>query len=242
MFAMLDPKKPKTIALWEENYSSPGWKPPASLSIMVEKQTVLFEGQRIYDKEDEMSIQPITRQVRWQDFMVVNEVEMVFEIAAQLGWDDCEIFGSGDMLTEPQESMGWDLVPADQYKYSIPAEAIGRLHHLINAGIQVKGVIIADDQRSRQEPEPEPRILLPPLKPILSAIGKVLLKVIGAVAALALVGFSAIVLLYLSPILLLCGLMSTREGATVEYDPKLVVLVDNGRGGTAWISLFTWYD
>jgi len=191
-----------------------------------------------------MSIQPVTKQVRWQDFMVVNEVEMVLEIAARQGWDDCEIFGSGDMITEPQETMGWDLIPADQYKYSIPTEAISRLHQLINAGIQVKGVIIADDQRSRQEPEPspEPRFSLIPLKTILSAIGKVLLKVLTVAAIVALVGVGAIVLLYLSPFILLFSLMSMGQGTSVEYDPKLVVLVDDGQGGTAWISLFTWYD
>lgn len=191
-----------------------------------------------------MSIQPVTKQVRWQDLLVVNEVEMVLGIARQFGWDDCEIFGSGDMITEPQESMGWDLIPGDQYKYSIPDEAVGRLHHLINAGIQIKGVIIADDQRSRQEPEPspEPRFSLPALETILSAIGKALLKILTVTAIVALVGVGAIVLLYLSPILLLFGLMSMGKGATVEYDPKLVVLVDDGQGGTAWISLFTWYD
>ncbi len=191
-----------------------------------------------------MSLQPLTQQVRWQDFMVVNEVEMVLKIGTQLGWEDCEIFGYGDMITEPQESMGWDLIPADQYKYSIPVEAIGRLHHLINAGIQVKGVIIADDQRSHEEPEaaPEPKISLLPFKTILSAVGKVLIKVLAVAAILALVGLGAIVLLYLSPVIILCGLVGMGKGTSNGYDPKLVVLVDDSQGRTAWVSLFTWYD
>jgi len=31
-------------------------------------------------------------------------------------------------------------------------------------------------------------------------------------------------------------------GTDVSYDPKLVILVDDGKGGTVWVSVLTWYD
>ena len=81
-----------------------------------------------------MFAQSITQQVRWQDFTVRNEVDMILEIAHQKDWDDCEVFGSGDMIAQTQESKGWKLIPADMYEYSIPAEAVSRVHQIINAG------------------------------------------------------------------------------------------------------------
>lgn len=128
-----------------------------------------------------MSTQAITEQVRWQDLKVRSEFDIVLEIARKEGWKDCEVFGYGDMITGPQESMGWDLIPADLYEHSIPSEAVARLHQIINAGIRVQGVIIADDQR-KEGPAPiptlapaKPRFSLPSVKPILSWIGNALL-------------------------------------------------------------------
>ena len=56
------------------------------------------------------------------------------------------IAGNGDMITTPRESNNWKLIPADLYKYSIPTAAVARLHQIINAGVRVHGVIIADDE------------------------------------------------------------------------------------------------
>src|SRR5512139_743742 len=97
----------------------------------------------------------VGEQVRWQDLRVKSELDIVFDIAEQQGWKDCEVFGSGDMITQPQESKGWKLIPADLYEDSIPPQAVGRLHQVINAGVRVRGVIIADDQR-REEPAATP--------------------------------------------------------------------------------------
>ena len=189
-----------------------------------------------------MSTQMIKQQVQWQDLTVRSEVDVVLEIAKKEGWEDCEIFGHGDMITQPQESMGWELIPADIYKYSIPAEGVTRLHQIINAGVRVRGVIIADDQR-RIEPPPAPatpRVSLPSVETVVSFIGKALLGLFFVAGAIAVVSLFAITLLYALPIILL-GLL-VRSGTGMDYDPKLVVLVDDGRGGTAWVSVFTWYD
>ena len=194
-----------------------------------------------------MSDQIITQQVRWQDLKVRNEIDVVLEIAKKEGWEDCEIFGYGDMITQPQESKGWKLIPADLYKYSIPTEGVGRLHQVINAGVRVRGVIIADDKRRTAHPPTpaKPRVSLPSVKTIVSSVmsflGKVFLGLICVAAVIALISFIALSLIHFAPIVIILGLIAGL-GASVNYDPKLVILVDDGKGGTVWVSLFTWYD
>ena len=191
-----------------------------------------------------MFAQSITQQVRWQDFTVRNEVDMILEIAHQKDWDDCEVFGSGDMIAQTQESKGWKLIPADMYEYSIPAEAVSRVHQIINAGVRIQGVIIADDERKAESqpiPAPtRPEISLPSLKPILSLLVRALIGLLMLAGAAVLILSTAPVLVFLAPFLLLGSLFGT--GSTWEYDPKLVILVDDGNGGIAWVSVFTWYD
>ena len=209
-----------------------------------------------------MSTQMIRQEVRWQDLTVRSEVDVVLEIAEKEGWDDCEVFGYGDMITQPQESKGWKLIPADLYKYSIPTEAVARLHQIINAGVRVQGVIIADDER-RIEPSPppaKPKFSLPSVKPIMSWIGnvlsglirsfqavmsfsgKALLRLIRVAGIIVLVSLVAHALIHVWPLILLGLFVAAVASAGTNFDPKLVVLVDDGRGGTVWVSLFTWYD
>ena len=189
-----------------------------------------------------MSTQPITQQIRWQDMKVRNEIDVVLEIAEKEGWKDSEIFGHGDMITQPQESMKWKLIPADLYKYSIPTEAVRRLHRIINAGVRVQGVIIADDER-RTVPPPAPgrfEVLLPSIGKIVSFMGKALLRLICVAGVLVLLWLFTISLIYAAPIIIL-GLI-VWVGTSMAYDPKLIILVDDGKGGTVWVSVFTWYD
>jgi hypothetical protein len=178
------------------------------------------------------------QQVQWQDLKVRSELDVVLEIAKREGWQDCEIFGHGEMIAQPGESKGWKLIPADLYKYSIPGEAVGRLSQVLNAGVRVQGVIIADDER-RTEPSPapaRPEVLRPFAGKILSFLGKALLGLILVAGAIALLASFAYVLVFLAPLFLLGALTG------MKFDPKLVVLVDDGNEGTAWVSLFTWYD
>jgi hypothetical protein len=187
-----------------------------------------------------MSTQSITQQVQWQDLKVRSEIDVVLEIAKKEGWDDCEVFGHGDMITQPQESKGWKLIPADQYKYSIPREGVGRLHQIINAGVRIQGVIIADDERRTKSPLPpaKPEVSHPSVEKIVSSIGKALLGLICVAGVIALFAFFAFSLIILAPLLILGSI----TGAGVDYDPKLVILVDDRKGDTVWVSLFTWYD
>jgi hypothetical protein len=187
-----------------------------------------------------MSTLPVTQQVRWQDMEVRSEIDVVLDIAKKEGWEDCEIFGHGDMITQPQESKNWKLIPADLYKYSIPTQAVGRLHKIINAGVRVQGVIIADDER-RIEPPPapaRPEVSLPSVEKIISFIGKALLGLICAAGVIAVVAVMAYSLVFIAPVIILGAIF----GGGTSFDPKLVILVDDGKGGTVWVSLFTWYD
>jgi hypothetical protein len=200
-----------------------------------------------------MSAQPITQQIRWQDFKVRNEIDSVLEIAYQEGWEDCEIFGYGDMITEPLEVMGWKLIPADLYEYSIPTQGIGRLKKIIDAGVRIQGVIIADDERSLEtSPTPDrPKITLPSDERIVPYIKIVLRGLIDAAAAIASISIMASMLIFTAPIVIPMlirdwvsgtGTSSENAFAGYEYDPILVILVDGGEGTTVWVSLFIWWE
>jgi hypothetical protein len=194
-----------------------------------------------------MSAQTLTQQVRWQDFAVMKEIDIVLEIARQKGWKDCEIFGHGDMITQPQDLKGWKLIPADLYEYSIPAESVSRVHQVINAGVRIQGIIIADDERGTapvptQAPTSvRPRVSLQPIQRTLSSVGKALLVMVLITVGIACVGLIAVTLIKITPLFLLAPLFLIM-GAGKEYDPKLIILVDDGSGGAVWISLFTWFE
>jgi hypothetical protein len=203
------------------------------------------------ETEAKMLPQTTSKKVQWQDLKVAGEVELVQMIAKQNGWKDCEIFGYGDMLTQPVESKGWNLIPADKYEYSIPVEGVNRIVKIMNAGIRIQGVIIADDLR-KKEPLPapkKPRVRLPSAASVFSQIGKGLgnglhrlVAILGSLL-LGLVIIAAVVLfgyaLFTIPLVVLPILFI---GMAMTHDPKLIILVDDGNGGTAWVSVLTWYD
>jgi hypothetical protein len=222
--------------------------------------SILLAYKLIVHEEVLMFTQPTTQQVQWQDFKVISEVDLVLKIAQQNGWKDCEIFGSGDMITQPLESMGWKLIPADLYEYSIPDAGVDRILQILNAGVRIQGVIVADDQRKTNHPPTpaKPVISLPSARTIFPLIGKALHRSVAIVAAIllgltlvviagaALLGLVAIAgavlhgltttagILVCVPLLFLC--------AALSHDPKLIILVDDGNGGTAWVSVLTWFD
>jgi len=181
-----------------------------------------------------MFTQPTTQQVQWQDLKVISEVDLVHQIAQQNGWKDCEIFGYGIMITQPLESMGWNLIPADLFEYSIPDEGIDRILQIINAGVRIQGVIIADDQRRKNPPHipTKSMVSLPSTRTVFSIIGKVLFVFLIVTIVAGLFIYSPWLILGTALIL----------GATMSHDPKLIILVDDGNGGITWISVLTWFD
>jgi len=128
---------------------------------------------------------------------------------------------------------------------------------VINAGVQVQGVIIADDGR-RAEPPPTPaRPKVTPARPKAPPssnktmtgewIGTALVSLICIAGVIGLIVLATISLFYVLIPLVILGLFTCAGGnarafSSDDYDPKLVVLVDDGNGGTAWVSLFTWYE
>jgi hypothetical protein len=178
--------------------------------------------------------QPNTQQIQWQDLKVISEVDLVHNIAQQNGWKDCEIFGYGLMITQPMESMGWNLIPADLFEYSIPDEGIDRILQIINAGVRIQGVIIADDLRRINPPRMPTKsmVSLPSPRTVFPIIGKALCGFLVVTIVVGLFIYSPWTILGAALLL----------GATMSHDPKLIVLVDDGNGGTTWISVLTWYD
>ncbi len=108
---------------------------------------------------------------------------------------------------------------------------------------RVQGVIIADDGR-RTEPPPTPAkpkvSLRSGMSVVMSFIGKALLRLFIVAGVIALAALVAVWLVYMLPIIVLGALVGAVLGK--DYDPKLVILVDDGNGGTTWVSLFAWYD
>jgi hypothetical protein len=85
------------------------------------------------------------------------------------------------------------------------------------------------------------------VRAVLSFVGKALLGLISVAGVIVLVAFAAFSLAhYFWPVFLLGSFIalcsSATTGTNMKYDPKLVILVDDGSGRTAWVSLFTWYD
>jgi hypothetical protein len=202
-----------------------------------------------------MISQSETHVVQWQDFKVKSEVDIVFDIAQQKGWKDCEIFGHGDMITQPVESMNWKLIPADIYEYSIPAEGADRVLQIVNAGVRIQGVIIADDER-RTEPTPvERKDSLSSTEATASAEpgrnnipAETNASLPSARAVISWIGFAVLVVIFMAgivsfPTFLIIGLVLTFIlSLGTDYDPKLIILVDDGKGRTVWVSVLTWYD
>ena len=75
------------------------------------------------------------------DMMILND------LVSKYNWKDVEVFGQGDMIGSLVVANHWTLTPADYYQYSIPIEAMQRIYLAHKAGVQIKGVVIADDER-----------------------------------------------------------------------------------------------
>ena len=190
----------------------------------------------IVHKEVQMTTQSTSQLIQWQDFKVMSEVDIVIKIAQQNRWKDCKIFGYGSMITQPLESMGWKLIPADLYEYSIPSEGVDRILQIVNAGVRIQGVIIADDTRGKNPSHTHNKSLvsLPSTRRIYSLIARGLLGLV-TIACAVLLGLTIVAGgIFIVPMIIL--------SAALGYDPKLIILVDDGNNGTVWISVFTWFD
>ena len=180
-----------------------------------------------------------------QEFQVMTEDMMLInDLAAKHGWADIEVFGKGDMVGSPKIANHWKLIPADLYESTIPTEARQRVYIAYKAGVQIKGVVIADDERKPASPpaSKDKTIEINQAMEKADQFGSVMLKVL---LGLAVAAVTAVVISALAAILVTIGtglLILTGLGAVLSLDPKLVILIDDGNGGTIWVSLYTWYD
>jgi hypothetical protein len=172
------------------------------------------------------------------DMMILND------LASKYNWKDVEVFGQGDMIGSLVVANHWTLTPADYYQYSIPIEAMQRIYLAHKAGVQIKGVVIADDERKPTRPparQLQPGAINLVLKNADQA-GAIILKMLLGIAAVVV---GAIVISALAAILLAIGLavlVIAGVGAALVYDPKCIILIDDGMGGTIWVSLYTWWE
>jgi hypothetical protein len=73
-----------------------------------------------------------------------------------------------------------------------------------------------------------------------TGLGRALIRLICIAGAIALVSLIGLSLIKFVPILIL-GFIALGV-AGMAFDPKLIILVDDGQGGSVWVSLFTWYE
>jgi hypothetical protein len=177
-------------------------------------------------------------QVMTEDMMLIND------LAAKHGWSDINVFGKGDMIGSPKIANHWKLIPADLSESTIPTEAMHRVYIAYKAGVRIKGVIIADDER-RPASAPASKMQTHEINQAMEKadqVGSVMLKVL---LGLALATVAVVVVSALAAILVALGtalLVIAGIGTALVYDPQLVILIDDGSGGMIWVSLYTWYD
>jgi len=84
-----------------------------------------------------------------------KEKPTVGEIARKHGWKvgrkEVRVIGHGGLPDYRVEENGWILMRAIDYEGIVPQEALDRVRTLISEGIEIKGLLIADDLR-RNEP------------------------------------------------------------------------------------------
>lgn len=154
-----------------------------------------------------------------------SQFEQIRSLAEKSGWNnqsDIKLFGKGKMIADQTTINGWILKPVNLYEQIIPPEAMQRVMELINAGIKIKGIVIADDER-KYEVVPEPEQIPDEIPGI---TGEDVMRVAGRVlnGAMEVAGVGITVVSAIASLLL--------------FDPILVVVLEDFK----WVSLYTWYD
>ena len=123
-----------------------------------------------------------------------------------------EVIGHGVMPTKPMQIGEWWVVPADQYDSTIPPEAYKKLNALINRGIKIKGVFVADDIKKIKAKEEKER----KKKEAVEQVAGTFLEILGTVAMA--IGYLFVM--------------------AFSFDPMLVAVLEDG----SYVCLYSWYD
>ncbi len=129
--------------------------------------------------------------------------------------DKYDVIGSGDMIYTACQIGEWWVVPAKDYKGDIPIEAQKKLADFFKLGIEIKGILVADDIRNVKCPPKGEEVKPKPQKA--NNAGLEVFMTILAVLGL--------------------GLLYLLQFA-FSYDPMLIAVLPDGR----WICLASWYE
>jgi hypothetical protein len=81
----------------------------------------------------------------------INNKMPVSEIAGKYNWKvgrkEVRVIRHGGLLDHPIEEKGWILMNAIDYEGIVPQEALDRVRILIREGVEIRGLVIADDLR-----------------------------------------------------------------------------------------------
>lgn len=157
------------------------------------------------------------------DVMVMTpDIELLFKTAQEKGWKDVGTFGHGKMITEITNIGEWRLFPADLYNNPIPAWAMQRVFYCVNAGIKIKGIVIADDLRKYTEKPTKP---VPPKLPDMSEFVKFIGALFGFLLHAALmIGYIALMII----------------ASIIQFDPLVVIVLD-GKEDSPWMYIAEYY-
>lgn len=83
-----------------------------------------------------------------------RENPTVGEVARKHRWKvgrkEARIIGHGDIPNHPVEVNGWIVMRATDFKRIVPQEAIDRVLILMDEGVEIKGLLIADDLKKQK--------------------------------------------------------------------------------------------
>ena len=78
----------------------------------------------------------------------------VSEIASKKGWKvgkkEVRVIGHGELTNHPEKVNGWEVMKATDYPGIVPQEALDRVEILLDEGVEIKGLLIADDLRRKK--------------------------------------------------------------------------------------------
>jgi hypothetical protein len=147
------------------------------------------------------------------------QAKRILTIASRHGWDSVRKVGNGGLINQPVMTNGWLVMPIEMYKNIIPPEGIQQAK-ILTKGIDIKGLLIADDQRNYERQSQKKS--LPEWGKIATGFGK-----LAAVIALG----TAVISFF--PIVLGVGAI----GAALAYDPLLIAVTTEDE----WICLYEWW-
>ncbi len=160
---------------------------------------------------------------------ISQDTKDVMSLARKKHWG-FRVLGDRGMIPNPIFLFGWWFIPLEQDKLVIPARANRRVQELLNAGVRIKGVIVAHQSTyclpaPKAEPKPKPQP-----KPKKELDWQPLIKTITVALQITLGMATAV--LYAVGIVLSVGVQM------ILIDPALIVVLEDG----TWVEVMSWNE